>query len=208
MRNPIDRLTDGLPRGWRVTIDWLITIAGAIIIVLAIKQWVVNPYRIPSSSMEPTLHCARPALGCEAEFSDRVLACRFCYDFWSPKRGDIIVFKTPPLAAQDCGSGGTFVKRLIGLPGDEIFEDAKGNIWINGKKLNEPYISAAARKEDIENNSSHANARWYVPKGQYFFMGDNRGGSCDSRVWGSVPRKNLIGKVIATYWPPGRISVQ
>ena len=60
MRNPIDRLTAGLPRGWRITIDWLVTIVGAILIVLAIKQWVVNPYRIPSSSMEPTLHCARP----------------------------------------------------------------------------------------------------------------------------------------------------
>lgn len=207
MRNPIDRLTDGLPRGWRVTIDWLITIAGAIIIVLAIKQWVVNPYRIPSSSMEPTLHCAKPDLGCEAEFSDRVLACRFCYDFWSPKRGDIIVFKTPPAAAAACGSGGTFVKRLIGLPNDNIFEDAKGFIWINGKKLNEPYISATARKQDIQNNPQHENERWHVPPGNYFFMGDNRGGSCDSRVWGSVPRKNLIGKVIATYWPPGRISI-
>ena len=63
MRNPIDRLTDGLPHGWRVTIDWLVTILGAIAIVLAIKQWVVNPYRIPSSSMEPTLHCARPGSG-------------------------------------------------------------------------------------------------------------------------------------------------
>src|SRR5581483_9675715 len=90
-RNPIDRLTEGLPKPWRTTIDWLVTIVGAILIVLAIKQWVINPYRIPSSSMEPTLHCARPGLGCEASFSDRVLACRFCYDLWSPKRGDIIV---------------------------------------------------------------------------------------------------------------------
>ena len=208
MRNPLDRLTDGLPRGWRVTIDWLITIAGAIVIVLAVKQWVVNPYRIPSSSMEPTLHCAKPGQGCEATFSDRVLACRFCYRFWSPKRGDIIVFNTPPAAAEACGSGGVFVKRLIGLPGDKIFEDAQGYIWINGKKLNEPYISAAVHKQDIEANPSHENARWYVPKDDFFFMGDNRGNSCDSRVWGPVPRKNLIGKVIATYWPPSRISIQ
>ena len=98
-----------------MTIDWLVTIVGAIAIVLAIKQWVVNPYRIPSSSMEPTLHCARPGSECEARFSDRVLACRFCYRFWSPKRGDIVVFKTPPLAAIRCGAGGTFVKRLIAL---------------------------------------------------------------------------------------------
>src|SRR5262249_46027633 len=69
LRNPVDRLTAGLPRGWRVTIDWLVTIVGAILIVLAVKQWVINPYRIPSSSMEPTLHCARPAPRCPSPFS-------------------------------------------------------------------------------------------------------------------------------------------
>ncbi|MBV8081260.1 MAG: signal peptidase I [Actinobacteria bacterium] len=207
LRNPIDRLTDGLPRPWRVTIDWLVTIVGAILIVLAIKQWIINPYRIPSSSMEPTLHCARPGLGCEASFSDRVLACRFCYDIWGPKRGDIIVFKTPPAAALACGAGGTFVKRLIGLPGDTVFEDAHGYIWINGKQLNEPYVQADRRIQDVQQNPDYRNHKWVVAPGHYFFMGDNRGESCDSRKWGSVPRGNLIGKVIATYWPPSRISI-
>src|SRR3954451_17625462 len=94
-RNPVDRLTTGLPKPARIAIDWIVTIAGAILIVLAIKQWVVNPYRIPSSSMEPTLHCARPGDGCVARLSDRVLANRFIYRFRSPHRGEIIVFKTP-----------------------------------------------------------------------------------------------------------------
>ena len=206
MRNPIDRLTAGLPQGWRVTIDWLVTILGAILIVLAIKQWVINPYRIPSSSMEPTLHCAVPAIGCQApgglfDGSDRVLACRFCYDLWSPKRGDIIVFNTPPRAAQVCGgTGGVFVKRLIGLPGD-TWSEKDGYIYIDGKKLNEPYI-----KPEYRNTESMKAIR--IPKGRYFMMGDNRAGSCDSRRWGTVPRGNLIGKVVATYWPPSRISVQ
>jgi signal peptidase I len=191
-------LTEGLPHGWRVTIDWLVTIVGAIAIVLAIKTWVVNPYRIPSSSMEPTLHCARPGPGCEASFSDRVLACRFCYHFESPKRGDIVVFKTPPLAATRCGEGGTFVKRLIGLPG-ETLEEKNGFVYIDGRRLDEPYIQKGRR-----------DARDYgplvIPKGNYFMMGDNRAQSCDSREWGTVPRGNLIGKVFATYWPPSRIS--
>jgi signal peptidase I len=191
-----------LPRGWRVTIDWLVTIIGAIAIVLAIKAWVVNPYRIPSSSMEPTLHCARPGDGCEARFSDRVLACRFCFHIWAPKRGDIIVFHTPPMAALRCGAGGTFVKRLIGLPGDTIREDINAHIWINGKLLKEPYI-----QPDRLDGDTHRNETWKVPKNSYFFMGDNRASSCDSRVWGPVPRKNLIGLVFATYWPPGRISL-
>ena len=115
--------------------------------MLAIKQWVVNPYRIPSSSMEPTLHCARPGNECEAGISDRVLACRFCYHLWDPKRGDIIVFNTPPQAAQDCGSGGVFVKRLIGLPG-ETWEERNGYVYINGKKLDEPYIKPERRDPD------------------------------------------------------------
>ena len=200
MRNPVDRLTAGLPRGWRVTIDWLVTIVGAILIVLAIKQWVINPYRIPSSSMEPTLHCARPAQGCEARFSDRVLACRFCYDIRGPKRGDIVVFNTPPRAAQICGSGGVFVKRLIGLPGD-TWKEVKGYVYINGKRLDEPYIKA-------ERRDSRTIAAEKIPKDQYFMMGDNRVSSCDSRAWGTVPHKNLIGKVFATYWPPNRISIR
>jgi signal peptidase I len=200
VRNPIDHLTEGLPHGWRVTIDWLVTILGAIAIVLAIKAWVVNPYRIPSSSMEPTLHCARPDTGCEARFSDRVLACRFCYRLWSPKRGDIVVFHTPPLADVRCGAGGTFVKRLIGLPG-ETWEERAGYIYINGKRLDEPYVKPDRR-------DARTISPIKIKPGHYFMMGDNRSSSCDSRAWGTVPRGNLIGKVFATYWPPNRISIQ
>ena len=197
-RNPIDRLTHRLPRPWRIAIDWIVTIAGAVAIVFAIKQWVVNPYRIPSSSMEPTLHCAG-GQGCEARLSDRVLANRFIYRFRSPHRGEIVVFKTPPQARARCGAGGTFVKRLIGLPGN-TWSERNGYVYIDGKKLNEPYI-----KPDRRDNETHE--AQHIPKGQYFMMGDNRAESCDSRVWGTVPRKNLIGEVFATYWPPNRISI-
>ena len=197
--NPIDRFFPNLPHGWRVALDWVVTIAGAIAIVLAIKAWVVNPYRIPSSSMEPTLHCARPGSGCEARFSDRVLANRFIYHFRKPHRGDIIVFKTPPAAEQRCGAGGTFVKRLIGLPG-ETWEERNGFIYINGKKLIEPYVKA-----DRRDTATSYPAR-KVPPGMYFMMGDNRTQSCDSREWGPVPRGNLIGEVFAVYWPPNRIG--
>jgi signal peptidase I len=205
-RNPVDRLTQNLPRPWRVAIDWIVTIAGAIAIVLAIKAWVVNPYRIPSSSMEPTLHCARPAPGCLAHFSDRVLANRFIYHFRNPKRGEIIVFKTPGAVCGSPNPNETFVKRLIGLPGDRLQErliGGKGYVFINGKKLNEPYIQPDRR----DSRRYPPNGGVYtVPKGDYFFMGDNRAASCDSRDWGPVPRKNLIGEVFAVYWPPNRIG--
>jgi signal peptidase I len=197
-RNPVDRLTHRLPRPWRVAIDWIVTIAGAVAIVFAIKAWIVNPYRIPSSSMEPTLHCAGSP-GCEARLSDRVLANRFIYRFRSPHRGEIVVFKTPPRARARCGAGGTFVKRLIGLPGD-TWSERNGYVYIDGKKLNEPYI-----KPDRRDTETHEPQQ--IPQGTYFMMGDNRSESCDSRVWGTVPRKNLIGEVFATYWPPNRISI-
>jgi signal peptidase I len=177
-----------------------VTIVGAIAIVLAIKAWVVNPYRIPSSSMEPTLHCAKPGSECEAHYSDRVLACRFCYHLWSPKRGDIVVFKTPQLADVRCGAGGTFVKRLIGLPGD-TWEERSGYVYIDGKRLSEPYVKSDRR-------DTRTIAPIVIPKDHYFMMGDNRSSSCDSRAWGTVPKANLIGKVFATYWPPTRITIR
>ena len=203
MKNPIDRLFGNLPRPLRVFLDWAVTIVGAIAIVLAIKAWVVNPYRIPSSSMEPTLHCARPSPGCETRFSDRVLADRISYHFRSPHRGEIIVFETPKRARNFCAgssSSSVFVKRLIGLPGETVNERRGGTIFVNGAKLNEPYIQPSRRARDQNSGT------WRVPKGEYFFMGDNRGDSCDSRDWGSVPRKNLIGPVFLTYWPPNRIA--
>jgi signal peptidase I len=206
-RNPIDRLFPDLPHGWRVALDWIVTIVGAVAIVLAIKAWVVNPYRIPSSSMEPTLHCAAPSSGCEARTSDRVLACRFCYHLRSPHRDDIVVFNTPSLAKQECGSEGTFVKRLIGLPG-EVWEEREGFVYINGQKLNETYIKPDRRDDRTMGLSDIPPRNTYtrIPKDMYLMMGDNRKSSCDSRVWGLVPKKNLIGNVFATYWPPSRIS--
>src|SRR3954471_15299470 len=131
-------MTENLPRPWRIAIDWAVTIIGAVAIVLLVKAFVVNPYRIPSSSMEPTLHCAQPAIGCEARFSDRVLANRFIYHLRDPRRGEIIVFKTPPEAQVKCGAGGTFVKRLIGLPGETLelrLRNGDGYVYINGKPL-------------------------------------------------------------------------
>jgi signal peptidase I len=196
--NPLVRL--GVPQPWRAIIDWIVTIAGAILIVFAIKSYVVNPYRIPSSSMEPTLHCARAGgSGCIGRFSDRVLANRFIYHFRDPRRGEIIVFHVPDIAEEKCGAGGVFVKRIIGLPGD-VWQERQGFVYINDRKLNEPYI-----KKDRRDFESWPARR--IPKDNYFMMGDNRQSSCDSRKWGTVPRSRVIGKVFAIYWPPQRIRI-
>jgi signal peptidase I len=187
---------------WRTAFDWLLTIAVAIVVVLVFEAEVAKPYRIPSSSMEPTLHCAKPGAWCEGSFNDRIVANRLAYVFGSPERGQIVVFKAPPRASS-CGSGDagtTFVKRLIGLPGDVVSE-REGRIFINGKPLAEPYLDPALRGAE--------NGSWpRVPAGRYFFLGDDRVHSCDSRVWGTVSRSSLIGPVVATYWPPNRVSVR
>jgi signal peptidase I len=188
-------------RRWRHAADWILTIVGAVVAVLVVKSFIVNPYRIPSSSMEPTLHCARPAPGCRARFDDRVLANRFIYRFREPRRGEVVVFDTPPaVQTAGCGeAGSTFVKRLIGLPGDSVrIARRDGAVSVNGRRLSEPYAVPAPRGLPART--------WKVPEGQYFFLGDNRPSSCDSRVWGFVPRDNLVGPVMATYWPPQRAS--
>jgi signal peptidase I len=206
LRGPIERLFPRLSHGKRVVVDWALTIVGAVAIVVGVKAWVVNPYRIPSPSMEPTLHCARPEPDCEASSSDRILANRFIYHFRDPRRGDIVVFHAPPEAAREC-IGGIFVKRIIGLPG-ETWAERKGVTYIDGHRLVETYIPAARRDADTKTLLAipPVGKLKRIPPGMYLMEGDNRAHSCDSRVWGLVPRGNIIGKVVLTYWPPGRIG--
>ena len=231
MRNPLNEQLDRLPCPARVAADWLIGITIAVAIVLAVRAWVVTPYAIPTASMEPTLHCSRssnakpstpgssvqpgqaqssPGINvstyqCQGSrllghsFADRVLVNRFIFSFRSPHRCEVVVFKPPRVASKMCSDLNTnvLVKRLIGLPGDELVEKS-GVIYVNRKKLDEPYIKS--------NRRDTLSGFWQIGKNEYFFMGDNRKASCDSREWGTVHRKNLIGPVFMTYWPPERIS--
>jgi signal peptidase I len=148
---------------------------------------------VPSSSMEPTLHCAKPGAFCEAPSADLLIVR---VPTGSVSRGDVVVFKTPPKARLRCGAGGTFVKRLIGLPGETVRE-TKGRIYINDQLLSETYI----RNDRRDRNPTQV---FKVPKGEYFMIGDNRQQSCDSRSWGSVPRRNLIGEVVRVDRPAAR----
>ena len=198
MRNPLDRLTSSVPEPWRSVLDWTLSLVVAVLVVLAVKVEVANPYRVPSASMEPTLHCARPADGCMAGHSDRVVANRFIYRFRDPERGEIVVFDAPAETLAACGETGTFVKRIVGLPG-EVVSEKDGVVYIDGRPLDEPYVTAARRDQRTQT--------WpRVPRNSYFMMGDNRESSCDSRDWGTVPREDLIGPVFLTYWPPDRLG--
>jgi signal peptidase I len=143
-------------------------------------------FKVPTSSMEPTLHCARPGAGCLASEMDFV-AIR-PYGSSDPRRGDIVAFRTPHEAFVKCGAGGTYVKRVIGLPG-ESWSERGGYVYIDGLRLAEPYVAAGRRDDRSMPGGS-------IPAGDYLVLGDNRASSCDSRIWGFVPRKNLIGRAV------------
>ena len=191
--------------------------AGTIFFALAIQAFAVKPYVIPSPSMLPTL---KPG--------QRVLVDRFSHTVGSdPKLGDITVFHPPSgaeavsggrcgatgegpsefrgeLTAQSCSratathSDKTYIKRVVGMPGDRI-EIRAGHVIRNGRAEKEPFAKAC------DGRACNLGAI-VVKRGTYFLMGDNRPNSNDSRFWGPVPRRWIIGKAVATYWPPDRIG--
>jgi signal peptidase I len=165
---------------------------GALLVLLL---WIgPTTYRIPSSSMEPTLHCDGPGLGCEGDAMDRIFV-RPYLPGEDPGRGDVIAFDTPPQTAQRCGTGGVFVSRVVGLPGETVALRS-GAVVIDGAEQDEPYV--VSRGSD--------SGGWFVPADHYLVLGDNRPNACDSRVWGALPRDNVIGKAMFRYWPPDRIG--
>lgn len=109
---------------------------------------------------------------------------KLAYRLGSVERGDIVTFHYPLDPEKD------YIKRAIGLPGDEVTIE-NGEVFVNGIKLDEPYLSTATTDEGT----------WIVPEDMYFVMGDNRLESVDSRAWGFVPEEDLIGKALAVYWP-------
>jgi signal peptidase I len=179
----------------RSVLDVAGTLIIAGLIAFVVQLWVIKPYRVPSPSMVRTLRV-----------DDRVIAARFWYRFSDPARGEIIVFHpngTGDQAEQsDHVASVTFVKRLVGMPGEWI-QARGGHVQVcqasppkRCRTLREPYVS-----------SPQANfGPIHIPKDGYFMMGDNRANSDDSRVWGPVKKSQLIGRVFMIYWPLTRIA--
>ena len=189
-----------LPKGKLLkVVFFLVMLLAAFFVVLFVTS---IAYRVPSSAMEPTFHCADPGSGCEADRMDRVLVSRFTYRFRDPRRGDVAAFHVSASVAAACGRvaerGAVYLKRVVALPG-ERWREQNGFIYVNGKRLDEPYVERERRDQETIPERT-------VPKDEYVMLGDNRSSSCDSRRWGTVPRGDLIGPVYAVYWPPGRIG--
>ena len=181
------------------TVLLVLAVVGGLVLAVALTSEV---YRVGSSAMEPTLHCQRPAGTCLADDGDRVLVSRVPYRFRDPHRGDVVAFRLPSRGRLRCGGGPNSVhlQRIVGVPGERVAV-RDGVAYVDGKRLDEPYV-----KPDRRGGLPFA-ART-VPKDRYVVLGDNRGGSCDSRIFGYVERDRIVGPVVATYWPLERISIR
>jgi signal peptidase I len=190
-------------------IELVVTVAVAVVLALLIQAFIVKPYKIPSGSMEPTLG-----------INQRVLTNRLINH---PSVGDIVVFHPPAGATDETGGGvgtcgnpnqgyghdqpcdmptaqessQTFIKRVVGGPGDTI-QIINGHVYRNGVREKDAYI--------VQCPSCNFRTAIKIPPGDYFMMGDNRPDSDDSRFWGPVPDNWIIGVAFFTYWPPDRIG--
>ncbi|MFQ5582397.1 MAG: signal peptidase I [Mariprofundaceae bacterium] len=196
---------------WREWLESLIVIA---LIAIVIRSFIVAPFKIPSSSMVPTL-----------EVGDYIFVLRYSYGFRIPltniqlmaepaRRGDIAVFDYPEDRSKD------YIKRIVGIAGDEIrYQDNK--LYVNGKQM--PLTDQGKRAyfladgsvdvsnlfeerlfdvthEVLRKETSIRDGVWKVPAGHYFVLGDNRNNSRDSRFWGFVPQSYLVGRAVIVWW--------
>ncbi len=198
-------------------LELVVIVAVALGLALAIQAFLVKPYQIPSESMVPTLVVGQ-----------RVLVNRIGERFNEPKVGSVMVFHPPAAATGDqagfsgddsqCGarqaegaacaqpvsrrSKDNFIKRVVAGPGDTVAV-VDGHVVRNGKRQTESFIQESCATGAPANFETPIK----VPQGHWFMMGDNRECSEDSRFWGPVPEKWIIGGAFATYWPPKRIGV-
>jgi signal peptidase I len=184
-----------LPSGtWRdeqkkTMLEYLDSVIIAGVTALFLIFYVVRSFYIPSESMVPTL-----------KVNDMILVDEVVYRFYKPARGDIVVFHPPPRANSE---GKDFIKRVVAVEGDTV-QVKNDTTYINGRPVDEPFRN----RERLEfEPPSRDYEPMTVPPGQVFCMGDNRDNSEDSRYWGTLPVKNIIGKAFLIFYPPRRIGL-
>ncbi len=160
---------------------YVIVVLAAILSATLIRFFIIEPFIVPTPSMEPSLNVG-----------DKVLINKLSYKFSSVGRGDIVAFHSP-IEEKD------LVKRVIAVEGDEITLTSEGEIYINGEKIIEEYLAGS---QDI----SYINQTLEIGHNEVFVMGDNRKNSLDSRFFGTVPEEDIFGKFVIIYWPPSRWS--
>ncbi len=167
------------------TCDWLKSFIWAIVIALVVRIFFVGNFKIPTSSMVPTL-----------QVGDRLLSNSVVYRFRAPRRGEVVIFKYPEDPARD------FVKRLVGLPGEALMI-REGEIYIDGEAVENRRINSRYYYSD---GVYGIGRQVEIPQGGYYVLGDNSINSKDSRYWGFVPENYMGGKAVFIYWPPWRMG--
>lgn len=210
------------PAKMPLVMDYARAFFPVLVIVFILRSFLFEPFRIPSGSLEPTLLTGDFILVNKFNYGVRLpVLHKKIYDYRSPSRGDIIVFRWPPNPSYD------FIKRVVGIPGDHISYINK-ELVVNGKKIPQTFLQksvaqdesgaewpADEKLEDLTGishhiyvnptKSSHDYQDIIVPPGMYFVMGDNRDDSADSRYWGFVPEKNIVGKATLVWMSWGGI---
>ncbi len=167
--------------------EWIHSILVALVLTLIIRTFVIQAFKIPSGSMRPTLM-----------EGDKLFVNKYVYRFETPKPGDIIVFKYPMDPKKD------FIKRLVASGGDEV-EIRDGKIYVNGKALEDPQPFGKFYYYNHDPYGAPGVAT-KVPEGNYYVLGDNSANSTDSRFWGFIPKKSVLGKAVFRWWPLNRFG--
>jgi signal peptidase I len=163
------------------------TVVISFVVYILIHLFIAQPNKVDGNSMFPTMHTG-----------ERILTSKVTYRLNMPHRGEIIIF-TPPDEKK-----GDYVKRIIGMPGETIML-SKGDVYINGQRLNESYLPEGTRT--AEKKFLREGIPFQIPADNFIVLGDNRNFSSDSREWGPVVKSEIIGKAWLQYWPLNEISL-
>ena len=175
-------------------VEWACVIAGAVLLALVVKVFLLQAFYIPSPSMYPTL-----------KEGDRVLVNKLSYRLHDVNRGDVVVFERP--ASEAPSAIPELIKRVIGLPGDAITFRG-GRVYVNGTPLDESYLpSGVTTSADFAPNRCTVEAPCLVPPSAVWVMGDNRNDSKDSRYFGPIPESSIVGRAFVIVWPLSRMTL-
>lgn len=164
----------------RSVVQLVVVVAVAFGLAMLVQAFIVKPFTVHQSSMEPTL-----------ADGDRILINRLSYSLREPERGDVVVFHSPLDDSQD------LVKRVVGIPGDTI-SVRDGDLYVNGAAVDEPYLLQRGFRGGL--------TEALVPLGTVFVLGDNRDESGDSRIFGPISVESIVGCAFAVYWPLGHVG--
>ncbi len=168
-------------------LDLIETFVIGLSIFLVVYLFLLQPHQVSGQSMEPNFQTA-----------DYVLTDKVSYRIGVPQRGDVVVFHAPARANCPSGTGCDYIKRVIGLPGETVEVKDTDGIYINSKKLIEPYIPA----DYVTLAGQYTRGQIItLSQNEYFVVGDNRMHSSDSRAWGPITKSEIVGKAFFRYWP-------